>query len=310
MNDVIIIGAGAAGYTAGIYAKRYGLEPLLIGAIPGGMATNAYKIENWPGVPSISGVDLMDNFQKHASGLGVEIINDQVMALKKKSEINNTMFSVSTASGEKYEAPTLILALGTTRRKLGVPGEAKLSGKGVAYCATCDAPFFKGKTVAVVGGSNAATMAAMLLSQYCPQIYVIARGAELKGEPVWIDRVLKNDKIKVVYNTNVTAIEGEKTVTAVKLDKPLAGKDKLAVDGVFVEIGAIPESVLAEKLGVELAESKRIKVKSNQATNLPGVYAAGDITDKTGHFEQIVNSAYQGALAAYSVYQYLSDQNK
>lgn len=309
MKDVIIIGAGAAGYTAGIYAKRYGLDPLIIGAIPGGMATNAYKIENWPGVPSISGVDLMDNFQKHAVGLGVEIINDQVTDLEKKSEGENTRFSVSTASGKKYEAPTLILALGTTRRKLGVPGEAEFTGKGVAYCATCDAPFFKDKTVAVVGGSNAATMAAMLLSQYCPQVYVIARGAELRGEPVWIDRVLKNDKIKVIYNTNVEAIEGKKTVTAVKLDNPLEGEDKLAVDGVFVEIGAIPESSLALKLGVDLAESKRIKVKNNQASNIAGVYAAGDITDKTGHFEQIVNSAYQGALSAYSVYQFLSDKS-
>jgi thioredoxin reductase (NADPH) len=310
MKDVIILGAGAAGYTAGIYAKRYGLDPLIIGAIPGGMATNAYKIENWPGVLSITGVELMDNFQKHASGLGVEIIGDKVTEVIGKTSGQQLGYVVKTAAGKEFLGKTLILALGTNRRKLGVPGEVEFSGKGVAYCATCDAPFFKGKTVAVVGGSNAATMAAMLLSQYCPQVYVIARGAKLKGEPVWIDRVFKNDKVKVVYNTNVAAIEGEKTVTAVKLDKPLAGKDKLAVDGVFVEIGAIPESALAEKLGVELSAAKRITVNSEQATNLSGVYAAGDITDKTGHFEQIVNSAYQGARAAYSVYQYLSDQKK
>ncbi len=303
MHDVIIIGTGAAGYTAAIYTQRYGLNPLLIGETPGGTAVNAYKIENYPGFPEISGMDLMDKFRSHVESLGVEIVDARVEEVSEADGV----YKVKVGDKE-YQARTLILAVGTVRRKLGVPGEKEFDGKGVAYCATCDGPFYKGKTVGVVGGSDAATMAAILLTQYCPQVYLIARGDKLKGEPIWIDRVAKNDKIKVILQTNVIKINGDKTVTSVDLDKEFAGSKKLKVDGLFIEIGAEPASELAEQLGAKLNEGRRIIVDLDQMTNRDGLYAAGDITDKTGHFEQIVNSASQGARAAYSSFQYLKDK--
>ncbi|MFC1721455.1 NAD(P)/FAD-dependent oxidoreductase [Patescibacteria group bacterium] len=304
MKDVIIIGTGAAGYTAAIYAQRYGLKPLLIGETPGGTAVNAFKIENYPGFPSITGIELMDKFRAHAEGLKVEIVDMKVDKIEPKGD----SFVVATSDGNTHEAKTVVLALGTVRRKLGVPGEKELDGKGVAYCATCDAPFFKDKTVAVVGGSDAATMAAMLLTQYAPQVYIIARGDHLKGEPIWIKRVEKSNQVEVILNTNVTKVNGDKMVESIELDKPYQGKDKLELQGVFIEIGAEPASELAEQLNLDLNEGKRIKVDNLQATSLPGVYAAGDITNKTGRFEQIINSAYQGAQAAYSAFQYLEDR--
>jgi len=310
MKDVTIIGTGAAGYTAAIYAQRYGLKTLLIGEVPGGTAINAYKIENYPGFKEISGMELMDKFRDHVVSLGAEIVDGRVDSVKKLAN----GFEVSV--GDKvYQSATVIMAQGTVRRKLGVPGEKEFDGKGVAYCATCDGPFYKGKTVAVVGGSDAATMASTLLTQYCPQVYLIARGSKLKGEPIWIDRVKQDGKIKVILETNVVKIKGDQTVTSVELDKSLKEPGKadsdnkeLSVDGVFIEIGAEPASELADDLGVELNDGRRIIVDCEQQTNIAGVFAAGDITDKTAHFEQIVNSAAQGARAANSSFQFLKDR--
>ena len=303
MKDITIIGTGAAGMTAAIYAKRYGLDPLLIGETRGGTAVNAFQIENYPGFPKISGFDLMEKFRSHAEGLGVEAKDSKVDEVRKITD----GFEVKSGD-DVFETKTIILALGTTRRKLGVPGEKELDGRGVAYCATCDAAFFKDKTVAVVGGSDAATMAAMLLNQYCLKVYVIARGERLKGEPIWIERVEKSDKVEIILNTNVIKINGEKSVESLDLDQEYEGKKKLDVQGVFIEIGALPASELAENLGAELNEGKRIVVDDKQETSIEGVFAAGDITDKTGRFEQIVNSAAQGAQAAYSAFQCLTDK--
>lgn len=304
--DTIIIGTGAAGMTAAIYAQRYNLDVLLIGENRGGTATEAFKIENYPGFPEISGLDLMEKFRAHVEKLGVPIKDTGVVKLTRARE----MIEVGTADREVFTGRTIILALGTKRKKLGVPGEAELTGQGVAYCATCDGPLFKGKTVAVVGGGDAASMSAVLLTQYAPKVYLLVRGAHLKGEPVWIDRAMKHAKIEVIYNTQVAKVIGTKTVEGVELDKPFQGKNILPVQGVFVEIGARPATDLVKEFGVALNERWRIKVDNGQRTNLPGVFAAGDVTDKTGNFEQIVNSAAQGAQAAYGVFQYLQDKKK
>lgn len=304
--DTIIIGTGAAGMTAAIYAKRYNLEVLLIGEKRGGTATEAFKIENYPGFSEITGLDLMEKFRSHVEHLGVPVKDIGAVALERAGE----NFDVKLAGGAIVTGRTLILALGTKRKKLEVPGEQELTGKGVAYCATCDGPLFKGKIVAVVGGGDAATMSAVLLTQYAPKVYLLVRGTALKGEPIWIDRATRHRQIEVIYNTHVTKVMGDKTVAALELDRPWQGQKTLPVQGVFVEIGARPATDLVKDFGVALNERWRIKVDNEQHTNLPGVFAAGDVTDKTGNFEQIVNSASQGAQAAYGVFQYLQDKKK
>lgn len=304
--DTIVIGTGAAGMTAAIYAKRYNLDVLLIGEKRGGTATEAFKIENYPGFSEITGLDLMEKFRAHVEKLGVPTKDTGVVKLTRLGE----MIEVRTANQEVFTCQTVILALGTKRKRLGVPGEQELTGKGVAYCATCDAPLFKGKAVAIVGGGDAATMSAVLLTQYAHKVYLLVRGAALKGEPIWMERATKQEKIEIIYQTRVTKVVGSQMVEGVELDKPYQGKKTLAVQGVFVEVGARPATELAEDFGVELNERWRIKVDNEQHTNLPGVFAAGDVTDKTGNFEQIVNSAAQGAQAAYSVFQYLQDKKK
>ncbi len=304
--DTIIIGTGAAGMTAAIYAKRYNLDILLIGEKRGGTATEAYKIENYPGSPEITGLDLMEKFRAHVEKLGVPIKDTGVTKLAQVGE----SIAVSTANQEVFQCRSLILALGTKRKKLEVPGEQEFTGKGVAYCATCDAPLFKGKTVAVVGGGDAATMAAVLLTQYAPKVYLLVRGEALKGEPIWIERAAKHEKTEIIYQTQVTKVTGDKMVGGVELDKPYQGQKTLAVQGVFVEVGARPATELAKDFGVALNERWRIEVDNEQHTSLPGVMAAGDVTDKTGNFEQIINSAAQGAQAAYSAFQYLQDKKK
>lgn len=304
--DTIVIGTGAAGMTAAIYAKRYNLDVLLIGEKRGGTATEAYKIENYPGFPEITGLDLMEKFRNHVEKLGVPIKDIGVTKLAQAGE----SIAVSTANQEAFKCRSLILALGTKRKKLEVPGEREFTGKGVAYCATCDAPLFKGKTVAVVGGGDAATMSAVLLTQYAPKVYLLVRSEALKGEPVWINRATKHKKIEVIYKTQVTKVVGSKMVEGLELDKPYQNKNTLSVQGVFVEVGARPATELVKEFGVGLNERWRIKVDNEQRTNLPGVFAAGDVTDKTGNFEQIINSAAQGAQAAYSAFQYLQDKKK
>lgn len=304
--DLIVVGAGAAGMTAAIYAKRYNLDVLMIGEKRGGTAVEAYKIENYPGFPEITGLELMEKFRAHAEKLAVPIKDHGVTKLTRTS---NT-FQVSLSNKEIFSCRTLVLALGTRRKKLEVPGETELTGKGVAYCATCDAPFFKNKTVAVVGGGDAATMASVLLTQYASKIYLLVRSEALNGEPIWIERATKHEKIEVIYQTEIRKVVGTKAVEAVELNKPYQAQKFLPVQGVFVEIGARPATELAKEFGVALNERWRIKVDNEQRTNLAGVFASGDVTDKTGHFEQVVNSAAQGAQAAYSAFLYLQDKNK
>ncbi len=304
--DTIVVGTGAAGMTAAIYAKRYNLDVLMIGEKRGGTAVEAYKIENYPGFPEITGLELMEKFRAHAEKLSVPIKDHGVTRLSSAGDL----FNVTTANKENFQCRTLVLALGTKRKKLEVPGEAEFTGKGVAYCATCDAPFFKNKVVAVAGGGDAATMASVLLTQYASKVYLLVRSETLKGEPVWIERATTHKKIEVIYNTQVTKVLGTKMVEGVELDKPYQAKKVLPVQGVFVEIGARPATELAKDFGVELNDRWRIKVDNEQRTNLAGVFASGDVTDKTGHFEQIVNSAAQGAQAAYSAFLYLQDKKK
>ncbi len=287
--DTIIIGAGPAGMTAAVYAARYKLKTLMISKDVGGIANLAHKIENWPGIISITGIELMQNFKQHVESLGVKIIQDEVVKL-------SAGFEVTASSGKRFKSKTLILALGTVRRKLNVPGEDEFIGKGVSYCVICDCVFFKNKTVCVVGGSNSAAMAALLLADYAKKVYLMYRKEQLRAEPVLVDRLEKNKKIQVMYTTEIEKILGTKFVEKIVLSN---GKE-MPMEGVFIEAGGIPSTDLAKELGVKLDEHSCIIVDSNMQTNVPGVYAAGDITNTP--LDQVVTACADGAKAAYTIF--------
>ncbi|MFC1728603.1 NAD(P)/FAD-dependent oxidoreductase [Nanoarchaeota archaeon] len=292
--DLIIIGAGAAGMSAAIYAARYKINVAIISTDVGGLSNEAHLVENWPGVISKSGLELMGDFKKHVEQYDVPIIEEEVTSIKK-----DVTFTVQTKKNE-YQSKTIIFALGTKRRKLNVPGEEDFAGKGVSYCFTCDGPLFKDKTVAMVGGGDAAGTGALMLAEYAKKVYLIVR-SDLKAEPVTIDNIKKNPKIEIILNSTINEILGEALVNKIKLND---GKE-LDVDGVFIEVGHIPSTTLAKEVGVELSNHNEIKVNDEMKTNVEGLFSAGDITDKSAVLRQIVTAAAQGAIASLSVFKYL-----
>lgn len=302
--DLIIIGVGPAGYSASIYASRYKTNHIIIGEIPGGLATIAHKVCNYPSEIEISGVDLMEKMKKNVEHYNTEIINNKVVNIEKKEDL----FKIKTQDKKEYEAKTILLAIGTKHRKLGLKNESQFVGRGVSYCATCDAMFYKDKTVVVVGGGNSAMTASLYLADVAKKVYQIYRGEVLKGEKMWQDQILKNEKIEVIYNTNIDEISGEKKVQAIKLDKEYNNSKELDVDGIFIEIGSEPDYGLIEQLNVETDENGFIKVKPNQSTNIEGVYAAGDITNGSDNFRQIITACSEGSIAANSIYKYLQSK--
>lgn len=305
LYDVLIIGSGPAGLTASIYASRYKLSNLAIGVLSGGTITYAHEVENFPGLPGVSGVELGQRMLEHAKSLGGEFLGEEVVEVAKAQIEEGEGFKVVTSGGKEFLAKTLIIATGTERRKLGVPGEEEFLGKGVSYCVTCDANFYKDKVVVLVGGSNAACSGAVHLARICRKVYLIYRRSTLRAEPVWVEEVKRNPKIEVIYETNVVKIEGDLKVRKVVLDKPYQGRGELEIDGVFVEIGGVPASELAKKLGVELDGEGYIKVNESTQTNVPGVFAAGDVTDKSKVLAQVITACAHGAVAANSVFEYL-----
>lgn len=300
--DLIIIGAGAAGLTAGIYASRYQLKSVVVGDLIGGLTTEAHKIYNWPGEPGISGFELTKKMSDHVVASGGEVLLDLVNTVEK----TDGGFSVVLRSGKTITSKTVLFTVGTKHRKLGLAREEELLGKGVAYCATCDGPFFKDKVVAMVGGGNSVISAAMYLSDVASSVYVICRGPELKGEPLWRDELIKKANVTMLYSTNVIDLLGQDRLTALKLDNPYKESDELVVDGMFVEIGLMPQTELFKSMGGEVNDLGYIKVKPDMSTNLPGVYAAGDSTDYSNDFHQIVTACSEGAIAADTIYKNLS----
>lgn len=298
--DLIIIGSGPAGMAASIYASRYKVNHLVIGKEPGGQAIEAHKIENWPGTISVSGFELMQKMREHAEKLGGEIIMDSVSGIAKEGD----MFAITTHA-EQYKAKNLILALGMDYKKLNIPGEEEFKGKGVSYCPTCDAAFFRDKIVAVAGGGNSAASAAQLLSEYASRVYIIYRGDKLKIDPSYLENFAKNEKIKIIYNTNIKEIRGDKAVEKIVLDKKYNEKDELEVQGVFIEIGSEPGVELPRQLGVKVDEQGFIIVNSDQSTNISGIYAAGDATTGSNKMRQVLTAAAEGAIAAASAYKKL-----
>jgi len=296
MYDLIIIGGGAAGLGAAIYSARYKLKTLVLAKEIGGQINESPEVENYPGFIKIPGMELLQKFKEQAVSLGVEVVDAEVTDIKKGKtfKVNN-----------KYEAKSIIFAMGSYRRELNIPGEKEYKGKGVSYCATCDAPFFKGKIVGVIGGNDSAVQAALLAAKYAKKVFIIYRKEKVRAEPIWIERMEKTKNIQVINNTNVTEFKGEKFLTKVILDKAYKGSKEFKLDGVFVEIGAIPASQLAKKLGVKLDKKAHIVVSQAMETNIKGIFAAGDITTGSNMFQQVITAASEGSIAADSVYGYL-----
>ncbi len=297
--DLMIIGSGAAGLGASIYAGRYRLNVLTFGKEFGGETAKAGKIENYPGFESVDGFELMELMQKQSQNLGVKTIDDEVTSIKRTEHC----FEV-TAGSKNYQTNAIIFATGTERRKLGLPRETEFTGRGVHYCVTCDGPLFTGKTIAMVGGGDASIKGVNLAAAYAKKIYLIVRGKQVTAEPINLEQMQKlGDKLEVIFETEVQGLDGEKFLEKVVLSKPYEGSIELKIDGLFVEIGAKPNVELAKSLGVELDESGYIKVDNIMRTNIDGVFAAGDTVNHFGRFKQDITAAAMGAVAATSAYE-------
>lgn len=303
MTDVIIVGLGCAGYTAAVYAARYKLSTLLIGAEEGGMGMTAAEVGNWPGEIDIRGPDLMEKFKNHALSFA-PLVQQKIGRIERAEKIDGG-FRLTLQGGETVEGKTVIFATGSNKRHLGVPGENEFSGKGVTYCATCDAFFYRGKTVAVLGGGDSAVEGAAIAAQVAAKVYLIHRRNEFRAEPYWVEKVKEKQNIEFVLERNVVEILGEQKVTGVKLDKPHNGQEILAVDGVFIEIGSTPAVELPLQLGCALDDKGHLQVDEGMRTNVPGVYGAGDVTSGSNRFAQFTTAAGEGTVAVNSAFHYL-----
>lgn len=311
MYDTIIIGGGPAGAASAVYAGRKKLKTLLITESWGGQSIVSAGIENWIGVKSISGFDLAKALEDHVRAQeGIEIkIPEKVISVVCVGNVgnrasNNDGYELATEQGNIYQAKTLIVVSGGRRRRLGVPGEDAFDGKGVAYCSTCDAPIFNGKTVAVVGAGNAGLEAVIDLFPYADKIYLINRKSELAGDPLTQEEVKKSSKVTIINDSEVQEIMGDKFVTGLNyLDKTDNQVKKLEVGGVFVEIGSVPNSEFMKGLVEMNAGGEIIVDHKTGATSHPGIFAAGDVTDEI--YKQNNISAGDGVAAALSAYNYL-----
>lgn len=290
--DLIIIGAGPAGLTAAIYAARYKLKAIVISKDIGGYAALANKICNFPSYKEIKGLELINKIAGQVKDLGVQIIYGEVVKIEKSEK----GFVVSV-NKKKYNTKKIIYAGGTAKIKLNVPDEEKFVGRGISYCATCDAPLFKNKIVAVSGGSDAALTAALLLSEYANKVYIIYKGEKfIKAEPSWIESVKREKKIEIIFNDQIAEIKGEDKVEGVKLK---SGKF-LKLEGIFVEIGSVPDINFISSLKIKKDEKGYIITDKAQKTNAEGLFAAGDITNNV--LKQVISASAEGAIAAYSAY--------
>ncbi len=305
--DCIVLGAGPAGMAASIYLSRYKVEHLIFGEVPGGQVVDAPVVENYPGFTSISGADLAQAFRGQAESYGVKIREEMIGEIHKK----DGHFEVKSKKGDLYKAETVILALGARHRLLNVPGEDEFLGKGVSYCAICDAPFFKGKDVAVVGGGNSAVATAIHLASHASKVYIVHRREEYRAQPYEVEKLRSLQNVEEILGNTVKKIQGKNVVERILLAQPYRDKTELSVQGVFVEVGLIPASSIAKALRVKMDEQGYIKINSAMGTSVSGVFAAGDLALIPGAIplRQVITSAADGARAASAVYQYLHQQH-
>lgn len=299
--DTAIVGAGSAGLSAAVYLSRYALTSIVIGDLFGGTATKAHEIGNWLGDEKITGSDFAQKAIAHVKSYGVPFMIAKVKGIEKE----DLVFALELDNGEIVHAKTILLATGTEHRHLHIPGEEEFFGKGVSFCATCDGFFFKDKEVVVVGGSDSAAISALYLADIAKKIYVIYRGKELRAEEFWRKRIEENDRIEIMYETNVTEINGDTAVNEVVLDRMYNGSKQLKANGVFVEIGADPQISFAEGLHLATDSDGYIIVGKGCETSYEGVWAAGDITTGSNKLKQIVTAASEGAIAANSIQMWL-----
>ncbi|MFH1597813.1 MAG: thioredoxin-disulfide reductase [Patescibacteria group bacterium] len=298
MYDVIIVGAGASGLTAAIYASRRNLKTLVISQDIGGQAATTPEVENYPGFEEMTdGFELMQKFKSQAEKFGAEIKTGEVTGIERQEH----KFIVKTPV-ENLATESVVLAFGLTHRHLGVPGEENLIGRGVTYCATCDGPLFRDKTIAVVGGGASAMETALYMSEMAKQVYLVHRRDQYRGEEVMLKRLNEAKNIEQVLNSQIEEIKGQDKVEAITVKNNEGIAREIKVDGVFVEIGLEVKSEFIKGL-VDLDEKNQIIIDAINQTNCPGIYAAGDVTNIV--YKQIVTSAGEGAKAALSAYQYL-----
>ena len=298
--DLIIIGSGPAGLSAAIYAQRAKLDTLVMekNYASGGQVLNTYEVDNYPGLKGINGFDMGTKFREHADELGAVFAEAEVRSLVDEGAVKKVI-----TDQETYEAKSVIIATGARHRKLGVPGEEELSGMGVSYCATCDGAFFRGKTVAVAGGGDVAVEDAIFLARICKKVYVIHRRDELRAANILQHNLFELDNVEMVWDTVVDEIAGEQQVEKLKIHNKKTGEaGELAVDGIFIAVGILPNSDEFEH-PVEMDESKYLIAGEEGLTNIPGIFAAGDV--RTKMLRQIVTAVSDGANAVTSVQKYL-----
>lgn len=300
MYDIIIIGSGPAGLSAAIYAQRACLDTIVIekNGISGGQVLNTWEVDNYPGFPGVTGFELSRQFREHANKLGARVVQDEVVQVELSGNVKKVV-----CEEETYEARCVILASGAHHRTLEVPGEEELRGAGVSYCATCDGAFFRGRTVAVVGGGDAALEDAIFLARMCEKVYIVHRRDKLRGAKRLQERLQALENVEFVWNNETAAIEGNGQVEALRLRQTQTGEERrLDVDGVFIAVGIAPESELyAGQL--ELDEQGYIRADESGQTSVPGVFAAGDVRTKA--LRQILTAASDGANCVASAERYL-----
>ena len=332
MFDLIIIGGSAAATTAGIYAARRGLNParpgdtgrsggfkIITKDFGGEMATSG-EIGNWPGITQVDGMELASQFKNHLNFYGV--VPEEGVEVEKVTKQEDGTFLIKTKNGNDYSAKTVIVATGVHPRELNVEGEKEFRNKGVSYCTVCDGPLFAGKTTAVVGGGNSALEAGLMLADISSKVYMINKNNQFKGDSILLDKLMSKKNVEIVYNAKTTKIAGKQFVDSLKYEKDPAqsnsadrhsekgrslggasGEQEIKVDGIFIHIGMIPNSYIVPS-EVQKNDTGEIVVNKNCETNVPGLYAAGDVTDVS--FNQIVIAAGQGCIALLSAVQYLN----
>lgn len=319
-HDLIIIGGSAAATSAGIYAARRNLNFKIISKDFGGEVATSGEVDNYPGVPDTNGIELSDKFKKHLHDYGVEPeIGVEVEKIIKQED---GTFCITTRIGKEpkmasekmsndgndtqkcdYIAKAVIVATGVHPRELSIPGEKEYRNKGVSYCTVCDGPLFGGKVTATIGGGNSALESGIMLADIASKVYVLNKNPEFKGDQLLIDKLLSKKNVEVIYRANTTEVLGDKFVTSLKYKDKEDKEQELKVDGIFIHIGMIPNSGVVSD-DVEKNKFRNIVVNKNCETNVPGLYAAGDVTDIP--FQQIVMAAGQGACALLSSVSYLN----